>query len=96
MKYIKKNYPNLYDWCFAIDNDEFITLERETDTLDDIFKYYEEYDAFMEKGLGEYTKDDLEATFDYDKYDTCGRVDEDFMKRVFAIPVSFRLFEKIR
>ena len=57
---------------------------------------YDEYDCFMEKGFEEYTKDDLEATFDYDKYDTCGRVDEDFMKRVFAIPVSFRLFEKIR
>lgn len=57
---------------------------------------YEEYDAFMEKGLGEYTKDDLECTYDYDKYHTYGRVDEDFMKKVFAIPVSFRLFEKIR
>lgn len=56
---------------------------------------FDDYDCFMEKGLGEYTKDDLEDTFDYDKYDTCGRVDKDFMKRVFAIPVSFRLFEKI-
>lgn len=57
---------------------------------------YDEYDCFMEKGFEEYTKDDLEETFDYDKYDTYGRVDKDFMKRVFAIPVSFRLFEKIR
>lgn len=56
---------------------------------------FDDYDCFMEKGLGEYTKDDLEDTFDYDKYYMYGRVDEDFMKRVFAIPVSFRLFEKI-
>lgn len=53
---------------------------------------YEEYDAFLEKGLGEYTKDDLECTYDYDKYDTDGR--KDFMKKVFAIPVSFRLFKR--
>ena len=56
---------------------------------------YDEYDCFMEKGFGEYTKDDLECTYDYDKYDS-GTVDKDFMKKVFAIPVSFRLFEKIR
>lgn len=53
-------------------------------------------DCFMEKGFEEYTRDDLKGALDYDKYDTCGRVDEDFMKRVFAIPVSFRLFKKIR
>ena len=50
-------------------------------------------------GTEKFTKklfDDLEGTFDYDKYDTYGRVHKDFMKRVFAIPVSFRLFEKIR
>lgn len=57
---------------------------------------YDEYDYFMEKGFKEYTKDDLECTYDFDKYHTYGRVDEDFMKKVFAIPVSFRLFEKIR
>lgn len=54
----------------------------------------EEYDAFMEKGLKEYTKDDLEWTYNYDKYDTYGRVAESFMKKVFAIPVSFRLFKR--
>lgn len=57
---------------------------------------YDECDCFMGKGFEEYTKDDLKETFDYDKYDTYGRVDKDFMNRVFAIPVSFRLFEKIR
>lgn len=45
--YIQNTYPNTYDWCFVIDNDEFITLEDENSNLDDILKIYDSYDAFM-------------------------------------------------
>ena len=45
IKYIQS--MNLYDWCFCIDNDEFIVFEKEDDTLDNIFAIYKDYDAFM-------------------------------------------------
>jgi hypothetical protein len=45
--YIQNTYPNKYDWCFVIDNDEFITLENENSSLDDILKIYDGYYAFM-------------------------------------------------
>jgi len=45
--YIQKTYPSQYDWCFVIDNDEFITLEKEGDNLKDIISLYKDYDAFM-------------------------------------------------
>ena len=44
LKYIKENYD--YDWCFVIDNDEFITLEQGK-TLNKIFSLYDNYDAFI-------------------------------------------------
>ena len=42
--YLKNNFD--YDWCFLIDNDEFITLE-DGKNLEDIFYLYQEYDAFL-------------------------------------------------
>ena len=36
-----------YDWCFVIDNDEFITFERKNDKLQDILELYKNYDAFI-------------------------------------------------
>lgn len=45
--YIKKTYPNQYDWCFVIDNDEFITLEKENSKLKDVISLYADYDAFI-------------------------------------------------
>lgn len=44
VNYIKKKYD--FDWCFVIDNDEFITLE-EGKTLNDVLNLYSEYDAFL-------------------------------------------------
>ena len=44
LNYIKKKYD--FDWCFVIDNDEFITLE-EGKTLNDVLNLYSEYDAFL-------------------------------------------------
>lgn len=44
---IKLTFPNKYDWCFVLDNDEFITLENENDTIKDVLALYEDYDAFV-------------------------------------------------
>ena len=43
LKWIQNNYD--YDWCFVIDNDEFITLQN--NTLEEILALYKEYDAFV-------------------------------------------------
>ena len=45
--YIQKNYTDKYNWCFVIDNDEFITLENNKDSLKDIVSLYKNYDAFI-------------------------------------------------
>ena len=42
--YIQLNYD--YDWCFIIDNDEFITLENSED-LHKVVSLYNNYDAFI-------------------------------------------------
>lgn len=41
--WIKANYQ--YDWCFVIDNDEFITFEKENSKLEDVLTLYKDYDA---------------------------------------------------
>ena len=43
--YLKK--LNEYDWCFVIDNDEFITLENQNDDLKSIISLFNNYDAFV-------------------------------------------------
>lgn len=43
MLWIKENFS--YGWCFAIDCDEYITLENETDTLDSVLEKYSDYEA---------------------------------------------------
>lgn len=45
LNYVKS--LNKFEWCFVIDADEFLTLEKENDTLDDIFSLYDKYDAFI-------------------------------------------------
>ena len=45
LNYLKKLYSDVYDWCFLIDNDEFITLEN--DKLDDVLSLFNDYDAFV-------------------------------------------------
>jgi hypothetical protein len=47
MKWIQSVYPNKYNWCFVIDNDEFITFEKENAKLEDVLKLYDGYDAFV-------------------------------------------------
>ena len=42
LRFIKEKYH--YDWCFAIDNDEFITINE---PLDIILNRYENYDALI-------------------------------------------------
>ena len=44
LRYIKENYD--YDWCFVIDNDEFLTFEKNKN-LDTTLKLYKNYDAFI-------------------------------------------------
>ena len=43
--YLKK--LNEYNWCFVIDNDEFITLENQNDDLKNIVSLFSDYDAFI-------------------------------------------------
>ena len=38
---------HIYDWCFVIDNDEFITLENTNTCLKDVIQLYNSYDAFI-------------------------------------------------
>lgn len=45
LSYMKNEYSNLYDWCFTIDNDEFIILEN--NNLDDTLTLYKDYEAFI-------------------------------------------------
>ena len=47
LRYIKNTYKGQYDWCFVIDNDEFITIEKEGDSLQDVLSLYENYEAFV-------------------------------------------------
>lgn len=47
VSYIKNQYQNKYEWCFLIDNDEFITLENENNNLNDILSLYNDYDALL-------------------------------------------------
>ena len=47
LKFLKKLYSDKYDWCFIIDNDEFITLENENDKLEDVLRLYDKYEAFV-------------------------------------------------
>ena len=46
---VKLTYKDLYDWCFVIDADEFITLEYENNKITDILNLYRSYDAFIMK-----------------------------------------------
>ena len=41
---IKQKYN--YDWCFVIDNDEFLTLEKGK-SLNEVLSAYQSYDAFV-------------------------------------------------
>ena len=43
LNYLKKEYK--YEWCFVIDNDEFITFEDKDSKLEDILSLYDDYDA---------------------------------------------------
>ena len=43
--WIKHKYIGKYDWCFVIDNDEFITLENKNSSLSDVLSSYNEYEA---------------------------------------------------
>lgn len=45
LNHLKRLYADTYDWCFLIDNDEFITLEN--DKLEDVLSSFEGYDAFV-------------------------------------------------
>lgn len=45
LTYIQK--LNKYDWCFVIDNDEFITFEDKNKNLEEILSLYQGYDAFV-------------------------------------------------
>ena len=47
LNFLKKLYSDKYDWCFIIDNDEFITLENENDKLEDVLNLYDKYEAFV-------------------------------------------------
>lgn len=47
LNFLKKLYSDKYDWCFIIDNDEFITLENENDKLEDVLSLYDKYEAFV-------------------------------------------------
>ena len=44
--WLKNEFIDKYDWCFFIDNDEFITLEDKSKKLEDILELYKNYDAF--------------------------------------------------
>jgi hypothetical protein len=43
--WIKNNYN--YDWCFAIDCDEYITLSNSGDTIQSVLSIYSEYDVVI-------------------------------------------------
>ena len=47
LNYIKRLYFDEYDWCFLIDNDEFITFENNNDKLENILSLFEDYNAFV-------------------------------------------------
>lgn len=44
---LKRIKESGYDWCFLIDNDEYITFEDAGDSLDSILNKFSAYDAFI-------------------------------------------------
>ena len=47
LNYLKKRYSDKYEWCFIIDIDEFITLENENDSLENVLNIFNDYEAFV-------------------------------------------------
>ena len=47
ISWIKNTYKDKYEWCFAIDNDEFITFEKENSKLEEVLELYKNYDAVV-------------------------------------------------
>ena len=45
--YLSSSFSSIYDWCFVIDNDEFLTLENSQDSLINIMQLYSNYDAVI-------------------------------------------------
>lgn len=45
LNYINENY--FYNWCFSIDADEFITIDKQYNNINEILKEYIEYDAVL-------------------------------------------------
>ena len=45
LMYVKNYFQDKYDWCFVIDADEFLTLEK--DSLENVLSLYRNYDAFI-------------------------------------------------
>jgi len=46
LMWIKNTYNDMYNWCFVIDIDEFITFENKNDNLN-ILSLYKDYDAII-------------------------------------------------
>ena len=47
LRYIKNKYSDEYEWCFLLDCDEFITLEKDDLSLSDVLSLYSSYDAII-------------------------------------------------
>lgn len=47
LNHLKMLYAGTYDWCFLIDNDEFITLQEPYKSIQDVLNEFEDYEAFV-------------------------------------------------
>ena len=47
LEIIAREYSDKYDWCFVIDDDEFLTFEDDTKSLDRMLSLFNDYDAFV-------------------------------------------------
>ena len=75
---------DVYDWCFVIDNDEFITLENSDDKINDILTLFGVYDAVILQHKT-YGANGLVHKPDYSK---CGVVDAFDKEMTGYVPAS--------
>ena len=44
---IKRDYSDELDWCFVLDDDEFLTLENDSKSLSEVLSLFDNFDAFV-------------------------------------------------
>ena len=96
--WIKNNYD--YDWCFAIDCDEYITLSNDGDNITSVLNLYSDYDAVILQwqnynANGHIYKPNYEEKGILDTYtQKCGKSINDAKCKTTKLVYNFYTFKK--